>query len=446
MRILLAHYRVGETDGVSLEMDKWKWVLEQQGHEVFYLAGSSGSVEARCVKTLRYEDELNAKITHDAFIAPKYFPNVDALLSNIQVQADEVERDVTSAIRDLQIDVIVPNNIFAVGHSLGSAIGLERAIRNTQIKVVNHHHDFHWEREKFANPVYPEIQAILDEYFPPSRESDRHCVINHLAYDSLKAKTGKESTVVPNVFDFDNSNWELDDYNRDFKHQVGIGENDIVFLQATRIVARKGIELAIDLIALMQKQLPEWRGKTLYNGKIINDHSQFVLVLAGMNEEDEYFLKLKRKAEQLNVKILFINQHIEHSRCEVDGKKRYSLWDAYVHADIVTYPSWLEGWGNQFLEGLVANVPQVVFRYPVYDTDIAQYGFNIIDLGNELKWDNNKFAVIPQAQLDAAAQQTQTYLFDADLREKSMAENYTIGQSKLSYRALGQILSSVFEL
>lgn len=39
MNILLAHFRVGETDGVSLEMDKWKWALESLGHKVFYLPG-----------------------------------------------------------------------------------------------------------------------------------------------------------------------------------------------------------------------------------------------------------------------------------------------------------------------------------------------------------------------------------------------------------------------
>ena len=33
-RIALCHFRVGETDGVSLEMGKWRQVLERLGHEV----------------------------------------------------------------------------------------------------------------------------------------------------------------------------------------------------------------------------------------------------------------------------------------------------------------------------------------------------------------------------------------------------------------------------
>ena len=154
--------------------------------------------------------------------------------------------------------------------------------------------------------------------------------------------------------------------------------------------------------------------------------------------------KLKQKADQNNVQMLFINDYIEHSRCEINGEKCYSIWDAYVHADIVTYPSWLEGWGNQFLEGLVAKVPQVVYRYPVYETDIAQFNFNIIDLGENHSWDSQGLATISDEQLSLAAEQTKQYLFDAEYRQKAMNDNFVIGQTHLSYRALGEILGKVF--
>ncbi|NRF13564.1 glycosyltransferase family 4 protein [Vibrio coralliilyticus] len=444
MRILLTHYRVGETDGVSLEMDKWKWALEQQGHDVFYMAGSSGSVEAECIDALRYEDELNAKITQDAFIAPTYFESEEALLAAIHGQAEEIATQATAIIEKLDIDVIVPNNIFAVGHSLAAAIGLEKAVENTGVKVVNHHHDFHWEREKFSQPCYPSIQRILDKHFPPQRPQDKHCVINQLANESLKNATSYDSTVVPNVFDFDGCDWKIDDYNQDLRSEFGIREQDIVVLQATRIVARKGIELAVDLIANLQKKLPQWVGKSLYRGQKIESDSRIILVLAGMNEEDEYYDKLKAKAQQMNVELLDINHRIEHSRGDKIGIKQYSLWDAYVHADIVTYPSWLEGWGNQFLEGLVANVPQVVYRYPVYKTDIEHFGFHIIDLGDELSWDDNNLAQVSLQRIGAAAEQTEAYLFDTALRQQHMQENYAIGQKHLSYKALSDILATVF--
>ncbi|UJF17804.1 glycosyltransferase family 4 protein [Vibrio sp. SS-MA-C1-2] len=447
MKILLAHYRVGETDGVSLEMDKWKSVLENQGHEAFYLAGSAGSVDANCIEALRYDNGLNAKITQDAFIEPTYFDNATQLVHAIEQQAKDIEKEAIKIIKDKQIDLIIPNNIFAVGHSLSAAIGLENAIQKTGVRVIHHHHDFHWEREKFASSVYPEIQEILDQYFPPKRVTDKHCVINQLAADSLKKKMNIESLVIPNVFDFENNHWVVDDYNHDFRAQFGIKESDIVFLQATRIVARKGIELAIDLIAQLQneqqKEVTSWVGKVLYNKKMITSESQIVLLLVGMNEDNEYFLKLKNKAKKSNVKLLAINQCIKHSREVTNGKKHYSLWDAYVHADIVTYPSWLEGWGNQFLEGIVAKVPQVVYRYPVFESDIKPFGFNIIDLGCEFIWDEQGLATVTKRNIELAAKETQRYLFDGEFRRQSMDENFIIGKKNLSYSALGTLLATL---
>lgn len=40
-RIGIFHYKVGGTDGVSLELDKWKSVFEQEGHSVFLGGGIS---------------------------------------------------------------------------------------------------------------------------------------------------------------------------------------------------------------------------------------------------------------------------------------------------------------------------------------------------------------------------------------------------------------------
>jgi hypothetical protein len=38
------HYQVGRTDGVSLEIAKWKRVLEEMGHTVYLCAGDLGTV------------------------------------------------------------------------------------------------------------------------------------------------------------------------------------------------------------------------------------------------------------------------------------------------------------------------------------------------------------------------------------------------------------------
>ncbi|RLC75975.1 MAG: glycosyl transferase family 1, partial [Chloroflexi bacterium] len=46
------HYQVGRTDGVSLEIDKWKHVLEEMGHTVHLCAGDLGATEGTLIEEM----------------------------------------------------------------------------------------------------------------------------------------------------------------------------------------------------------------------------------------------------------------------------------------------------------------------------------------------------------------------------------------------------------
>ncbi|MGR5175543.1 glycosyltransferase [Vibrio mediterranei] len=445
MNILLAHFRVGETDGVSLEMDKWKWALESLGHKVFYLAGSAGSTCADLVPELHYLEPFNDHIIHNAYVSRDDYASEAVLLEAIEARANEIAQGIIEVIGKRNIDIIVPNNMWSLGYHLPAAIGLMKAVEATQTRVICHHHDFHWERVKYSTPTSQGIQHLLDTAFPPKHPLVEHCVINRIAQSELKARRDIDSTVVPNVFDFNDSDWKIDEYNQDLRERFSIKPNDIIFLQATRIVARKGIELGIDLIDAISKQREELIGKTLYNGETFTTNSRLILMFAGMCEEDCYLDSLKEKAKNCNVELLFINDWVGHSRGEKEGQKVYSLWDVYSHADIITYPSLLEGWGNQFLEGLVAKVPMAVYRYPVFDLDIADYGFDIIDLGNKHQVNQQGLAIIDPDTLQSAVDAAVRFLFDTESRRSRMEQNYHIGEKHLSYSALKAMLSNIFQ-
>lgn len=444
MNILLAHFRVGETDGVSLEMDKWKWALEALGHKVYYLAGSAGSCEAELVPELHYLEPFNDKIIHNAYVERSDYDSETVLIEAIEERAEVISHGIRQVINKHNIDIVVPNNIWSLGYHLPAALGLFKAIEATQTQVICHHHDFHWERVKYSNPTSEGISHLLQTIFPPKHPLVSHCVINRIAQTELKQRRDIDSTVVPNVFDFHNADWKVDDYNQDLRLRFGIQPNDVMFLQATRIVARKGIELAVDLIERIAKQREQLIGKTLHNGHIFTEDSRLILTFAGMCEEESYLDLIKLKAKQKNVDLLFINDWVGHSRGQKEGRKIYSLWDVYSHADLITYPSLLEGWGNQFLEGLIAKLPMVVYRYPVYDLDIADYGFDIIDLGNEHDTDENGLALIQESQLNSAAEKTIEYLINGEKRKQQMEINYQIGEKHLSYPALKAILATIF--
>ena len=69
MKIALMHFRVGETDGVSLEMDKWKIALEKMGHDVVYIAGSKGLTDNTTfiIEEIHYKNIRNELIVRNAY-------------------------------------------------------------------------------------------------------------------------------------------------------------------------------------------------------------------------------------------------------------------------------------------------------------------------------------------------------------------------------------------
>ena len=79
----------------------------------------------------------------------------------------------------------------------------------------------------------------------------------------------------------------------------------------------------------------------------------------------------------LEVNVCFAADNFADERGQaVDGRKIYSLADAYRQADLVTYPSTVEGFGNAFLEAIYYCKPIVMSTYEIYLIDIQPKGFN----------------------------------------------------------------------
>ena len=92
------------------------------------------------------------------------------------------------------------------------------------------------------------MEKIIKSTFPLQIPHAKHAVINKHARTNLKEKYNINALVVPNVMDFDQPYGEVDDYNKDLLKSIGLDENDIPLFQVTRIVERKGIETALELI------------------------------------------------------------------------------------------------------------------------------------------------------------------------------------------------------
>jgi len=444
----ICHFRVGLMDGVSLEIDKWKSALEEIGHKAYLLAGeTSFNIEATIIPELKLDHPKVKKICRNSFQSLDDFPSEEEFSQEIYKIASQIEEKIYSFIKKYSIDILDIENIWSLPFNIPAAIAFYKAIKSTGIKVITHHHDFFWERSRYNNPTCRKVKDILATYFPPKDKQIKHTVINSIAQHGLKIRRAIDAVVVPNVFNFEGPDWKIDDYNCDFKKSLGLSPKDIVILQATRIISRKGIELAIDLIKELAKpeNLLLLKEKGFYDKRKIDEKSKVVLVLPNLIEDVEYFKLLKEKIKKEKIEALFVSDMVDNERKIKDSKKIYSLWDTYLFADLVTYPSLYEGWGNQFLEAVKAKLPIVVFEYEVFKIDIKPNGFRVISLGDKTKGKNSQglYQVEPSI-IQKSEKEAIKVLTDLSYRKKMVEHNFNLGRRLYSMRALKNHLEPIF--
>ena len=119
-----------------------------------------------------------------------------------------------------------------------------------------------------------------------------------------------------------------DEYNADIRQALGVAEDEILILQPTRVVQRKGIEHAIELVSRL------------------GEKAVFVISHASGDEGYEYESRVHAYAEQMGIRAIFVSDIIDDKRALRKGKKVYTLQDIYPYVDFVTYPSLIEGFGQ----------------------------------------------------------------------------------------------------
>jgi glycosyltransferase involved in cell wall biosynthesis len=205
--------------------------------------------------------------------------------------------------------------------------------------------------------------------------------------------------------DFENPPPPPDAYSHNVRQDLGLEDDELFVLQPTRVVKRKGIEHAIELVRRLGMK-----------AKLVVSHD------AG-DEGFDYQERLKEYAEFLKVNLVFASDVINERRGRTgDGRKIYTLDDVYPYADLVTYPSTFEGFGNAFLEAIYFRKPVVVNTYSIYTKDIKPKGFSVVELNGYVTQD--------------AIEQTKQILTDLKRRQEMVDLNYELGKQYYSYDIL----------
>jgi mannosylglucosylglycerate synthase len=375
--------RFAGTDGVSLETSKWATVLERLGHECFYFCGESDrpAEKSYVVPEAFYRHPAIDEINQVAYQGTwgtlhkgrKMHPEITDLhkdffsvyirparvTQHIQEIGFYLKEHLYKFAQQFNLELLIVENALTIPLNIPLGLAITEFVAETGYPVIAHHHDFHWERQRFMNNS---VHDYLAAAFPPNLPSIRHVVINSVQAQQLASRIGVTSMVIPNVMDFDTPPPPVDEYASAVRTDLGLAPDQYLFLQPTRIIQRKGIEHAIELTRRLD--LP----------------AELVISHAAGDEGTEYERRVREFAKLLNVVVRFEADIIGETRgVTADGRKIYSLGDIYPHADLVTYPSALEGFGNAFLEAIYFKRPLVVNNYSIYEADIKPKGFKVIE-------------------------------------------------------------------
>ncbi|MFQ5945714.1 MAG: glycosyltransferase family 1 protein [Anaerolineae bacterium] len=400
--------RFAGIDGVSLETSKWAEVLEEMGHTCFYFAGLCDRPgERSLVVPEAFFGHPKVRTRHDGFWGKtRGDPETNRWLHQTR---DLLRRQLERFVGEFKIDMLIVENVLAIPLNVPLGLALAELISDTGIPTIGHHHDLPWERERFEENA---VSEHVSDAFPPDLPSVQHVVINSLARQELARRKEIEADLVPNVMNYKVSAPGPDEFSSDLRSALGLGSDERLILQPTRVIPRKGIEHAIELVSRLE----------LSAGLVISHPSG--------DEGDSYLGDLQALAERIGLRLIFAAALVAERRGRTrEGRKIYSLWDVYTQADLVTYPSLIEGFGNAFLEAVWFRKPIIVNRYLAYEADIRPLGFDVIEFQGNLT--------------DQTVAETRRVLEDGALVDEMVERNYALARRHYSYDVLRTKLGSL---
>jgi glycosyltransferase involved in cell wall biosynthesis len=193
---VMVSFRLGGTDGVSIEAAKWSDALGALGWDVVTVAGGGTA------------DHLLPGLAIDAPMAPTAVEVADALAPG---------------------DLVVVENLCSLPRNRAAAALVAAACAGRP--ALLHHHDLAWQRSQFA-----------DDPPPPDHPMWAHVTINELSRRELRSR-GILATTVHNRFAM---NVGLGQRDR-VRAALDVDEDDTLVLQPTRALPRKNLEGGIAL-------------------------------------------------------------------------------------------------------------------------------------------------------------------------------------------------------
>lgn len=439
-KILILHFRVGRTDGVSLEIASWKEIFERKGFKVLLAGGHESIGSDFLVSGLENQmDSDGFRLDEEAFGGFKRLDE-SSFKREYEKRRLLITAEFDRVFNKAKPDYVIISNIFSVGENLPAAEALFSLVARSKIPTVFIGHDYYWENPRYKKPSSSFVESVLASFFPPKLPNIKYLCINSLVKKELKMRKGIDAKVVYDTLDFKKPAVGVSDKCRNAIKKEGIKNGDLVILQATRIVRRKNIEIAMDFVYEFNRKITKAK---LYDGRIFDPcENKITFVMAGYAErrDEKYLDLLLARARNLGINLVRIDGIVRGNQSGEKGV-RCSLFEIYSIADLITYPSGREGFGNQFLEAVYNKKPIAVFEYPVFRSDIAPLGFKVVSFGDRLAKGGDGLVKIGKKKMEQAVDDSIKILTNAGLYQKIVSKNYKIAADNFSYENAWKVFS-----
>ena len=390
--------RLAGTDGVSLETNKWVSVLEEDGHEVFYMAGELDTPANRShlVAQCHFQHPIVTDINDACFGHSTRTPEATLMIESLK---HTLKKEIRKFISRFRLDLIITENALAIPLNLPLGLALTEVAVESDFPMIAHHHDFYWERKRFMRNG---CWDYINKAFPPNLPMMQHVVLNSSQNHQLGLRTGIAGVVIPNVMDFANPPSFNGNARKAIRQELGFTRGEKLILQPTRIIKRKGIEHAIELV------------------KRLDIPAKLVISHKFGDEGDDYAHRVIEYSKLMGVQTVLCQQLMESNDENGNGvEPKFTLSDLYQSADFVTYPSVIEGFGNALLEAMYYKRPIMVNNYMIYHLDIKPMGFKVVEIYDYVSAE--------------AVDETRLILEDDDLATRMVEENYALAAQNVSY-------------
>ncbi len=414
-RLAVIASRLKCVDAISVEAEKWIDKYVGLGYEVHLIAGKFGEPtdlprfelpemdykhpEVRGIKRIMFGSKLDkdgkkaAEILTNSMVKRIKGPLKNYLVQN-RIQVLSIE-DVLGSMKNLPLN-----------------IAMKQIVRELSLPTISRHHYMPWENPYFTRfDNFPKITSEV----PPKAKNIVYITNTDSARKQLGENRQLPSRIIPNTIDLMKLQ-KLDEYNSGFRKAFGIADDQLIFLQPTRVKRNKSVEKSIKLISELND--------------IMKKDNVLMITGSPVYSRGNYFEEVVRKTDKQGVRVVFANNSIFLGRHQNPEKKFFSIHDAYLHADVVLYPNTGDAFGNPVIEAVAYRKPLVVNRFPNLD-GFLEKGFRFVVTDSK---------VTPETVSD-----TYQLIMDGRKRKADVAHNFRLLQRFYSSEVLDEELIPILE-